>query len=99
MAHMATAAVKLYYDHDFPAAEQHALRAVQLHPESSLARWHYATCLPKARLPQGLTQMRRAVELDPASPGLNYATWMLASLRRKYDEAEDQLRKALELIG
>ena len=41
--------------------------------------------------------MERAVELDPTSPAMNYALggWYLYS--RRYEQAVDQLRKALDL--
>jgi serine/threonine protein kinase/Tfp pilus assembly protein PilF len=97
LAHMAMATAKLYYDHDRRGAEHEARRALELEPDNPLAHWHYATCLPKSRLAEGVTAMERAVELDPTSPALNYALggWLLYF--RRYDHAIEQLRKALDL--
>ena len=97
LAHMAMATARLYYDRDRPGAERAARRALEMDPGSPLAHWHYATCLPKSRLPEGVAAMERAVELDPTSPAMNYALggWYLYS--RRYGQAVDQLRKALDL--
>jgi eukaryotic-like serine/threonine-protein kinase len=97
LAHMAMATARLYYDRDRPGAEREARRALEMDLGNPLAHWHYATCLPKSRLPEGVAAMERAVELDPTSPAMNYALggWYLYA--RRYGQAVDQLRKALDL--
>jgi len=97
LPHMSMATVKLYYDRDYGAAEREALEAMRLEPESAMARWHYATCLPKRRMAEGLAEMHQAVELDPTSPALNYALGCWLYFAGKYPDAEQQLLKALEL--
>jgi TolB-like protein/DNA-binding winged helix-turn-helix (wHTH) protein len=65
-AHVAMARVKLMHDWDWPAAREHALRALQLNPSLPEAHSVYALYLRVAGdIPEDLNQRRQAVAVDP----------------------------------
>jgi tetratricopeptide (TPR) repeat protein len=88
-----------YFDWDFSRAERYFLKAIDLNPNSSESHYQYATYLQFAdRGNESVTEMRRAVELDPLSHRRNSNLgWALIHARR-YDEAIEHLRSALELF-
>ncbi|HUH13133.1 MAG TPA: hypothetical protein VMK65_08480, partial [Longimicrobiales bacterium] len=74
---------------------RHALRLL---PNSADVHGWYAHLLVReGRVAEGLAEARRAIELDPVAPGrrLGYALDALGS--RRYDDALDAARWALEL--
>jgi tetratricopeptide (TPR) repeat protein len=77
------AQTKLYWDWDFPGAEQDFLRALDLNPNLAVARCHYAWYLPiLGRFEDAISEMKRAKDVDPLTPlstrlgsALYIATW------------------------
>ncbi len=97
-AHEALAAVKIFYDWDWPGAEQELKRGIELNP--NYANTHILYCYyfrAQGRLDEAIAEAKRAIELDPLSQlaltDLGH-TYMLA---RQYDQAMTQCRKAIEL--
>ncbi len=86
------------YDFDWPAAEREFQKALQLNPNSVLARHGYAVFLvTQGRFDEGLAEIERARKLDPLSLIVNADIGWLLFHARRYQEAERTLKKTLEL--
>jgi TolB-like protein/class 3 adenylate cyclase/lipoprotein NlpI len=92
------AAIKLYYNRDWPAAERAFRRGAELNPNFADIPHHYGLCLALfGRNDEALAQFERAAQLDPISPGLNLTWGRLFFFLRDYDRAINQFAKTLEL--
>jgi TolB-like protein/Tfp pilus assembly protein PilF len=84
---------------DWRGAEKEFRRAIELNPKNSGAHLGYAvSCLQLTdRLDQGLLEIKLAQDLDPVAPQITGQFGSLLYYARRYDEAAEQFRKALEL--
>jgi TolB-like protein/Flp pilus assembly protein TadD len=97
-AHLALAAIKLYFDWDWTGAEKEFRRALELNPNLPEAHAHYCWYLQLfGRFEEGLAEEKRAVELDPlTSIYTAWVGWMYLTAHQD-DKAIAEARKALEL--
>jgi len=102
-AHSALGTVLGSGEFDWPGAEREFRRAVELSPYAKAVRYDYAWCyamwflLPLGRLEEAMTEMRRALELDPLDPFYNALLGYLLYVTRQFEPAAAQLRHAVEL--
>jgi TolB-like protein/Flp pilus assembly protein TadD len=97
-AHVSLGFANCVYDWDWPAAATHFERALALSPGYVTAHsWHALYLTTLARTDEALTEAKRAFDLDPASPGMNQLMGIQFLYARRFDEAIDQFRKALEM--
>ena len=96
-AHTALGQVALFYEWDLDAAQASARRAFALNPYSSAAHELQSQILTaRARFDEAQKEIERAQEADPLSVTLAYdAGWNLIYARR-YGEAAEACRRALE---
>ncbi|KAF5408371.1 MAG: TPR repeat protein [Candidatus Udaeobacter sp.] len=98
-AHVSLAHILMNYDWNWPAAETEFKRSIELRPDYATAHeWyaiHYLTAT--GRLKEAVQEMKKALELEPASLVMN--TFMGATLyyAGRYDEAIDQCRRTIEM--
>src|SRR6266478_3386161 len=98
-AHATLAHILINYDWNSSSAEKEFKRSIELNPEYATGhQWyaiHYLTAT--GRLEEALQEMKRALELEPASLVMN--TFMGATLyyAGRYDEAIDQCRRTIEM--
>jgi tetratricopeptide (TPR) repeat protein len=98
-AHATLAHILINYDWNSPAAEKEFKRSIELNPEYATAhQWyaiHYLTAT--GRLEEAVQEMKKALELEPASLVMN--TFMGATLyyAGRYDEAIDQCRRTIQM--
>jgi TolB-like protein/Flp pilus assembly protein TadD/predicted Ser/Thr protein kinase len=97
-AHLALAAIKLYFDWDWTGAEKEFKRALELNPNMPEAHTHYAWYLLLfGRNVEGVAEQKRAQELDPLSPFYTAMVgWMYWDLGQP-DKALEEARKALDI--
>jgi TolB-like protein/DNA-binding winged helix-turn-helix (wHTH) protein/Tfp pilus assembly protein PilF len=97
-AHNALANVRFWFDWNWGDAEQHFRVALANNPSYAEAHHDYAWFLvAMGRTEEGLTSLRRAIELDPFSARVNMdAGWLLLQAHR-FEDAIKQARRALEL--
>jgi TolB-like protein/Flp pilus assembly protein TadD/predicted Ser/Thr protein kinase len=97
-AHLALAAIKLYFDWDWAGAEKEFRRALELNPNLPEAHAHYGWYFQLfGRFEEGLAEGKRAVELDPlTSVYTAWVGWMYLNAHQD-DKAIAEARKALEL--
>jgi TolB-like protein/Flp pilus assembly protein TadD/class 3 adenylate cyclase len=100
-AHAAMASLKGLNGFDYPGAISEYERALQLNPNDATAHQWFAndTLANVGQNERELTEMKRAVELDPLSLVINSNLgWAYIHLGR-LDEAVAQLRKTVEMDG
>jgi len=97
-AHTSLAAVKGWYDWDWPAAEREFNRAIELNPGLAAVHHWYAELLKNmGRIDEAITEIKRAQKLDPLSTIINRNSGVYLYYARQYDEAIEQFRKTLEI--
>jgi TolB-like protein/Tfp pilus assembly protein PilF len=98
-AHASLAHILMNYDWNWSAAEKEFKRSIELTPDYATGhQWyaiHYLTAT--GRFEEAVQEMKKALELEPASLVMN--TFMGATLyyAGRYDEAIDQCRKTIEM--
>jgi serine/threonine-protein kinase len=97
-SHEALAAILFWYEYDWPGAEKEFQRAIELN--ENLAEAHsvygwYLTCLGQPE--KGIAEGLKAQVLDPLAPEPAHLLSQDRYLTRRYPEAVEQARKALEL--
>jgi tetratricopeptide (TPR) repeat protein len=80
-------------------AEREFKRAIELNPSYPTAHHWYATNFfePMGRLHEGMTELKRAQDLDPLSPVITTTLARDFFFARQYDQAMEQLGKTLEM--
>jgi TolB-like protein/tetratricopeptide (TPR) repeat protein len=98
-AHASLAHILMNYDWNWSAAEKEFKRSIELKPDYATAHeWyaiHYLTAT--SRFEEAIQEMKKALELEPASVVMN--TFMGATLyyAGRYDEAIDQCRRTIQM--
>jgi tetratricopeptide (TPR) repeat protein len=83
---------------DFPGAEREYKRAIELNPNYATAHQWFAQMLQVlVRLPEANKQLQLAHELDPLSQMIATNLGDEAYLERRYKDAVDLTRKAIEM--
>jgi TolB-like protein/Flp pilus assembly protein TadD len=98
-AHVSLGWVSFTYDWDWPAAEKHFERALELNPTSPAAHhwWHSIYLGALGRSDEALAEAKRALDLDPVSPVINHNVAEQLYRARQFDQAIEQCRKTLEM--
>jgi TolB-like protein/DNA-binding winged helix-turn-helix (wHTH) protein/Tfp pilus assembly protein PilF len=98
-AHAALGAEKADFEYDWQGAEQEFKRAIELNPNYAEAHFRYAwTYLtPLGKSEEAIAEMKKALELDPFSRIYNTVFGLTYFYARRYDQAGEQFKKAIEL--
>jgi TolB-like protein/Flp pilus assembly protein TadD len=97
-AHNALAAVHIFYDWDWAAAEAESKRAVELSPGESVTHAHFADYLSiRGRHSEAIRAYSRVLDLDPISRVYIAHFGLILYRARRYDESIAQCQKALEI--
>jgi adenylate cyclase len=92
------AADRLYVHRDWPGAERDFRRGLELSPNFAEMHAHYGMCLVFfGRNDEALSEVQRALALDPLSTRFGFTSGRLRFFTRQYDAAIEQYRKTLEL--
>lgn len=97
-AHSSLGLIRVYYDHDWIAAEREFNRALELNPDLSLAHQRFGTYLKlMGRFDESMTHYKQALELDPFSLQININIATIHYLKGDAETAIAHLKKTLEL--
>jgi len=97
-AHSSMAFAKENLERDWVAAEKGFRRAIELDPDYIWAhQWYALYMAARGRHSEALTEMKRALDVDPTSPQLIMVLGMIYYLARFYDRAVNELRKVVEM--
>jgi eukaryotic-like serine/threonine-protein kinase len=97
-AHASLAFVLYRYNRDWPAAERHFKRALELNPNYATAhQWYSAYLAAAGRNDEAVAEAERAQEIDPFSLTINADVARHLYYARRYDEALAECRKMIEM--
>lgn len=97
-AHTVLADVRYELNRDWRSAEREFKRAIELSPGYATAYQRYSTFLSKmGRHEESLRAIHKAQTLDPLSPAINSGVGSRLLWAHRYDEAIEQLQRALEM--
>lgn len=98
-AHTTLASIKRNYDWDWTGSEEEYKIALQLNPGYGFAHQAYAFLLSDlGRHEEAIKEIKTARDLDPLFPRVAANVGNLLYKARKYDQALEELRKAIELF-
>lgn len=87
-----------HFDFDFAGAEREFLLCIEISPGYSVGRmWYGAYLCASGRFEEAFAQARLAIQLDPLSVILRWATSHYFVHGRRYDAALEEARTALEI--
>src|SRR5438132_824858 len=97
-AHASLAVIRAEYDWDWEGAEIEFQRALELDPKLANAhRWHAVFLAKLGRFKEAFSEIEIAKELDPLSLPIATSAGSILRYARRYDEAIEELRKAIDL--
>ncbi|MBM3737450.1 MAG: hypothetical protein FJW39_16845 [Acidobacteria bacterium] len=97
-AHHAKALAEFFYRWNFPSAEHHLRRALELNPNSPDSRHLFGLLRTvQHRGVEGLTAMKKALEIDPASAWRHVGMTFQYACANQLDAAIDEAKRAHEL--
>lgn len=97
-AHITLAAIRIFYDWDWPGADVEIQRSMQLKPNFAWAHLVYARYWQAlGRLDKALAEIEKAQELDPLSLKFMASAIQIFLSARQNDRAIEQCRMALEI--
>jgi DNA-binding winged helix-turn-helix (wHTH) protein/tetratricopeptide (TPR) repeat protein len=97
-AHSSLGLVRVYYDHDWAAAEREFKRCLELNPDYVPAHQRYGSYLCFiGHFEQSIAHYKHALELDPFSLQINMNLATNYYLMGEYETAISHLEKTLEL--
>jgi eukaryotic-like serine/threonine-protein kinase len=98
-AHAVLGQLKSHYDFDFPGAQREFLKAIELNPNYANAHLYYAGgyLTPMGRHGEAISEMKKALELDPLSLPLNNYMGMTYLLAGDYQKSVQQLQHTIDL--
>ena len=98
-AHTSLAWVLAFYDWNWAASEKEFRRALELNPSYATAHQWYAWELAlMGKKAEAIAQIEKARQLDPLSSRINGNVANLLYFSRQYEQALEQLKKALDLF-
>jgi len=87
-----------WYDWDWPAAEAHHRKAIELEPGNASARLFYAHLLSNiGRHDEAISEVRRAREIEPASLIANAVEGQILFFAGQQSESEKVLKRTIDL--
>ena len=97
-AHAALAAVRLWREFDWEAAERGFKKSVEMNPNYPTAHLWLALYLSgMERMEEALVEIRYALDLDPLSRVINLNLARVLHFARRFDDAIKQCRKTIEM--
>jgi TolB-like protein/DNA-binding winged helix-turn-helix (wHTH) protein/Flp pilus assembly protein TadD len=97
-AHASLGLLAMNFDWDWLQAEREFKRAIELNPNYATAhQWYGEFLADMGRAHEGISEIKRARELDPLSLIINSDVAKVYLITRHYDEAVEQFQHTLEL--
>ncbi len=96
--HVSLANIRFFYNRNWAAAEREYQKGIELNPRYTQGRCWYGNLLTVTeRFDEALAQIEIARSLDPLSTTVIKATARILYFARRYDEAVEKCREALEI--
>jgi serine/threonine protein kinase/tetratricopeptide (TPR) repeat protein len=95
-AHAALSLTEVFSDFNLAEALWQGQRALELNPDSAIARYAYAQTLSACgRLDEAVEHAMEGCAIDPLMSPINYCYGLLLYYQRRWDDAEAQLQRTL----
>ena len=97
--HAALGWIATHYDWDWPAAEREFKRALELQPSypATTHFWYAQLLSATSRHSEAIAETKRATELDPFAPVIQWNFARILTNARRFDEAIEAGRRAVDL--
>lgn len=96
-AHLSLATTYMFYDWNWPGAEEEFRRSIELNSTYALAYQGYGMFLAAmGRYDEAIAKLKRALELDPVSPLISTTAGLIYYFAGQFDKAIDQYERTLE---
>ena len=96
-AHVLLGLIRMFYEFDWPAAEDEFQKGLKLAPNTALTHKRYGWALGMiGRFDQGVMEIDRALDLEPQSTELHVGSGIVHYLARHYDVAIARAKLALD---
>jgi TolB-like protein/DNA-binding winged helix-turn-helix (wHTH) protein/Tfp pilus assembly protein PilF len=96
-AHSVLGMIALFYDWDWPVAEQEYKEAMALNPNDVWAhQWHSRGLVTRGRTEEAITEAKLSLALCPSPLSWDYPIWIFV-LARRYDLARERAQELLEV--
>lgn len=90
--------IRMHFDHDWEGAEQGFARALESNPNSLPARqWRAWGLLLMDRAEESRAEMKRAYDIDPATPRASLTWGLYLIYTRQYDQSIEHHRNMIEM--
>ncbi|MFT3744440.1 MAG: winged helix-turn-helix domain-containing protein [Pyrinomonadaceae bacterium] len=90
--------VRMFWEQKLSEAEPHFRQAILVDPNYATGhQWYALNLVARRQSGSAVAEMKRALELEPASVSINTDLCQIYYFSRKYDLAIDQCRRALEI--
>lgn len=98
-AHSSLAFTRVHYLHDWTSAEKEFRRAIELEPNNPYGHFFYSNSFlsPTGRHEEAITEMKKAIELDPLSTRIQSFAGRMYIWAHRYDDALAQFQRANQL--
>jgi len=97
-SHVASGLVQMFWEWDWTGAERAFRRAIELDSHHSAAYRRYAVLLAtQGRFEEAVAISRKALELDPFSPGIGHMLGRIHYFAERNEEAIEQYQRTLEI--
>ena len=98
-AHSALAFTRVHYLHDWTAAEKEFRRDIELEPNNPYGHFFYSNSYlsPAGRHEEAITEMKKAIELDPLSTRIQSFAGRMYIWARRYNDALAQFERVNQL--
>lgn len=98
--HTILAFIKAHYEFDWPGAEREYRRGLQLNPSDPYAHFFYSNSYlsPLGRHDEAVSEMKKAIELDPYSAPIQSFLGRTYLWARRYDDALAQFLKSIQMF-
>jgi TolB-like protein/Tfp pilus assembly protein PilF len=97
-AHAALGYLKVHFEWDWKGAEKALKKAIELNPGNVLAyRYSYSYFKALGRIDEAYAVLKKGLELDPLSAGINFRLGQLFYFNGEYDRAIEQFHQTIEM--
>jgi tetratricopeptide (TPR) repeat protein len=97
--HASLALYKCFFELDVKAAESELCRAIEINPNSSVARYmHCSVLVALGRSEEAIDEGKLALKMDPLSPVVNVSLGRALCVAGLYEEAIDLSNKNFEIL-
>src|SRR5882724_6574690 len=99
-AHSSLGLIKMFYEWDWPGAQEEFARAIEINPNNALAHQRFGLYFDLlGRADEAIRELRIALEIDPLSLQISQSLALAFLLAHDYQRALEEIHRTLEMDG